>query len=122
MFFGIAIGRQLEFQAADQQNTPSGDTHNIIALVPVVAGAVLTLVGGARMSMLLRPSYLLLLGAALIVGALLGPRLTAQMFPKTKNYNWTWTSLMLLFVFRTVGIIFFSTGLLRLFWRGKDEA
>lgn len=123
MFFGIAIGRQLELQGgSDDPNALSGHARNIIALIPVVAGAILTFVGGVRISIVLRPLYLLLLGAVLVVGALAGPRSLAQFFPKIENYNWTGAPLMLLFVFRTIGIIFFSTGLLRLFWRGKGDA
>lgn len=122
MLFGIAIGRQLELQGLDDRSAASGPAHNTVALIPVVAGAVLSFVGGARLSMVLRPAYLLLLGPILVVGALAGPRLAAEVFPKIKNYNWTGASLILVFVIRTIGIIFFSTGLIRLFWRGKGEA
>jgi len=122
MLLGIAIGKQMALQPSDGTAIAFARGREIVPLIPAVAGALLTFWGGIRMSLAMRPLQLLILGPILIVGAYGGPLLAVQFFPEFGNHNWSGPSVLLLFTYRIVGLIFFSTALLRLLLRTKDKS
>lgn len=121
MIFGITIGKQMALQPSDGTMIAFARGREIVPLIPTIAGALLTFWGGIRMSLAMRPLHLLVLGPILLVGAYEGPFLAAELFPEIGNHSWTGPSVLLLFTYRIVGLIFFSTALLRLLLRTKDK-
>lgn len=110
MLFGFAISRQ-----------DSGTIHvfglrwwGSLSAMPVIAGGILAFVGAVRMSLVMRPLNLLVLGAALVVATFAVPISAAQLFPALKTYAWTGASQVPLWLSEFVGMMFVSTGVLRL--------
>jgi hypothetical protein len=91
---------------------PQGD---LSLFLPVIIGGLLTFVGGVRLSLLLRPWKVLLLGVALICATVLGPAAISAHISAMKDFGWAGPVLVPLFIGRILGIIFFATALLR--WR-----
>ncbi len=93
---------------------PQGD---LSLFLPVIVGGLLTFVGGVRLSLLLRPWKLLVVGVALICAAVLGPAAISLHIPAMKDFPWAGPVLVPLFIGRILGFIFFATALLRWFAR-----
>lgn len=110
MVFGFAIGRQ-----------DSGAIHVVgsrwwssLSAMPVIAGGILAFVGAVRMSLVMRPLNLLVFGVALVVATFAVPISAVQLFPALKTYAWTGASQVPIWLSELVGMMFFSTGVLRL--------
>jgi hypothetical protein len=115
MLFGVAVAMRPEFQSSDANSSSSVHINSVIARIPIVAGAVIALLGGTRMSMGIRPLARTLLGAGFFIGAVAAPILVTRLDPGVADQTWTTSTLMPFFVFRILGLIFASTGLLKVF-------
>ncbi len=115
MLFGVAVAMRPEFQSSDANSSSSVHINSVIARIPIVAGAVIALLGGTRMSMGIRPLARTLLGAGFFIGAVAAPILVTRLDPGVADQTWTTSALMPFFVFRILGLIFASTGLLKVF-------
>lgn len=121
MLFGVAIAMRPEFQSGDTDGSSSLHINPLIARIPIVAGGVIALLGGTRMSMAIRPLVRTLLGAGFFIGAVAAPILVTQLDPSWAIQSWTTSALMPFFVFRILGLIFAATGLLGVFPGDKGK-
>jgi len=121
MFLGIFITQHPQLLPTSNSGhfTPHG--RELLINTLIVGGGILTFLSGTRLGMSLRPLYLILVGASLAVGAVIGPVVAAQQFPSIRSYNWNQATLMPFFILRMVGIIFFSMGLLRWMVPGRSR-
>jgi len=121
MLVGVAVAMRPEFQNGDADAPSPLHINSIIARIPIVTGGVIALLGGTRMSMGIRPLARTLLGAGFFIGAIATPILVTQHDPSFTDQPWTTSALMPFFVFRILGLIFASTGLLRVFPGDKGK-
>lgn len=111
---GVAINQQSRLPGLQTETLDLPRVCNM-ALLPIGAGAILNFVAGAQLSAVLRPPYMLLLGAALTVGANFGLIAVDRIVLPVIDDNWVVVILTFLFVFRIVGLMFFLADLPRLF-------
>lgn len=121
MVFGVAVAMRPEFQNSDANSSSPVHINSLIARIPIVVGAVIALLGGTRMSMGIRPLARTLLGAAFFIGAVAAPMLVTKLDPSFVDQTWTTSALMPFFVFRILGLVCASTGLLRVFPGDKEK-
>jgi len=125
MLVGVGLANELQAgDAAASLSATGNEAQRIVPLVPSLAGALLTLWGAIRLSVLVSPLPLLLTGFFLEIAANIFPFAAAQLFPEMKTYHWILPSLLPLFVVRITGLLLFSTAVLRwlLSSRRKDAA
>jgi hypothetical protein len=115
MVFGVAITVRPEFQNGDANSSSPVHINYVIARIPIVVGAVIGLSGGTRMGMGIRPLARTLLGAGFFIGAVAAPIVATRLDPGLADQTWTTSALMPFFVFRILGLICASTGLLKVF-------
>lgn len=115
MLFGVAVAMRPEFQSSEANSSSPVHINSVIARIPIVAGAVIALIGGTRMSMGIRPLARTFLGAGFFIGAVAAPILATRFDPSLADQTWTTSALMPFFVFRILGLICASTGLLKVF-------
>jgi hypothetical protein len=115
MVFGVAVAMRPEFQNSDANSSSPVPINSVISRIPIVAGAVIALLGGTRMSMGIRPLARVLLGAGFLIGAVGAPIVATRLDPSLADQTWTTSALMPFFVFRILGLIYASTGLLKVF-------
>jgi hypothetical protein len=113
MILGIRLAHSY-----DPNNTTTAigtplNPNEITLFLPVIVGGLLSFVGGVRLSLLIRPWNMLLLGAVLLCAAMLGPAAISAHVPAMKDFSWTGPVLVPLFVGRILGFIFVSTSILR---------
>lgn len=99
----------------------AGSPNDITLFLPVIVGGLLTFVGGIRLSLLMRP-WMIFLGLALVCAAVLGPAVASTYVPAVREFHWTGAILVPLFIARTLGIVFSTTGTLRLLSRRGPNA
>jgi len=121
MLLGVAVAMRPEFQSGDADSSSSLHINSLIARIPIVAGGVIALLGGTRMSMAIRPFLRTLLGAGFFIGAVATPMVVTKLDPSFVDQTWTTSALMPFFVFRILGLIFASTGLLKVFPGDKEK-
>jgi len=114
MILGIAIGKEMAQQPSDGTMVAFARGREIVPLVPIVVGALLTFWGGIRMSLAMRRLHLLLLGPTLLLGAYEGSFLAAQLFPEIGGRGSNGALALPLFTHGIVGVGLFLTALLRL--------
>jgi hypothetical protein len=117
---GPAIGHQFDIPA----NTAVAvdDAGKIVPFVPGAAGALLTFWGAIRISVVARPLPLAAIGFILDIAANAVPFAAAHLIPGLATYHWTLPSLLPLFILRIVGLMFFSTAVVRLFAKERDKS
>jgi len=114
MLVGVGLANQLQVgDAAARLSAAGNETQRIVPLVPSLAGALLTLWGAIRLSILVSPLPLAVVGFILEIAANIFPFAAAQLFPEMKTYHWVLPSLLPLFVVRITGLMLFSTAVLR---------
>jgi hypothetical protein len=121
MLIGAAIGSQIQIESSANMMVSAKDAREIVALVPSIVGSLMTFVGSIRMSLTVRPLRLAALGFVLVVVASALPLAVAQVVPEMNTYKWTLPSVLPVFVLRIVGLIFFSTAVLRLLLGARDK-
>jgi len=121
MLIGVAIAGY-QFESTANALIPPDDTHEIVPLVPSVVGALFVFVGSIRVSLVVRPRRLALLGFILFIAATAIPLVLAQIFPRMITDRGTLPSLLPLVVLRIIGLIFLSTALLRLVLAARNKA
>ena len=82
-------------------------------VIPTLLGCVFIRVVGVRISLFAQPWGLVIVGCVLFWGAWLIP-IALLALPALKGFAWTRTDLLTLLVFRILGLIFSTTGALRL--------
>jgi len=113
MILSVALGHsfgELSFDKTRVAPDPSGD---LPFLVPALLGSLIAFVGGVRISLFARPWNLIAGGSALLLVSWFAPAVL-QLLPGLQDFAWTSTSLLVLFLLRILGIIFSTTGALRL--------
>jgi hypothetical protein len=120
MIVGAAIGHQ--FDSAANTAVAVDDAGKIVPLVPTAAGALLTFWGAIRISVVDRPLPLAAVGFILEIVANSVPFAAAHLIPGAAAYHWTLPSLLPLSIVRIVGLMFFSTAMLRLLTKGRDKS
>jgi hypothetical protein len=114
MLMGVGLANQLQVgDGAATLSAAGSGTQRIVPLVPSLAGALLTLWGAIRLSVLVSPLPLAVTGFLLEIAAHIFPFAAAQLFPEMKTYHWVLPSLLPLFVVRITGLMLFSTAVLR---------
>lgn len=113
VILGAAIAWEIPRREALAPYKRYFEVRNGLRTLPLVAGTILTWVGGVRVSLLVRPVYAILLGLCFIVIAALGPVAVAQFVPGFRNFNWTVEYTLPIYALQIAGFILMSTGLLR---------
>ncbi len=113
---GIVFGQLFDFQDVGGVRLVSLTGDGPAADLFLIVAAVLTVLGGARMTVTLWPGALLILGVVLLVAALAGPTIFVHLEPGVKVS----IPFLPLAVLEFIGAAFLGTGLRRLFW--KDRA
>lgn len=90
---------------------------DVTLFLPVIFGGLLSFVAGVRLSLLMRPWNTLVWGAVLVCAAMFVPAAISACVPAMKDFPWAGGILVPLFITRILGIIFFTTGILRMFVR-----
>src|ERR1700734_2143568 len=121
MLIGAAIGSQVQIESSASMMVTAKDAREIVSLVPSIIGSLMTFVGSIRMSLTVRPLRLAALGFVLVVAAGALPLAVSQVVPEMNTYKWTLPSVLPVFVLRIVGLIFFSTAVLRLLLGARDK-
>jgi hypothetical protein len=119
MIVGAAVGYQ--FDSAANTAVVVNDAGKIVPFVPTAVGALLTFWGAIRISVVARPLPLAAVGFILDIAANAVPFAAAHLITGVTTYHWTLTSLLPLFILRIVGLMFFSTAVVRLFANGRDK-
>jgi hypothetical protein len=112
---GIVFGQLFNFQDLGGVRLVSLTGDGPVADLLLIAAAALTVLGGARMTVTLRPGALLFLGALLLAAALAGPAIFVHLKPGAK----VTIPFLPLAVLEFIGAAFLGTGLRRLFWEGR---
>jgi hypothetical protein len=120
MLVGAAIGHQ--FNTATNTAVAVDDAGKIVSFVPATAGALLTFWGAIRISVVARPLPLAAVGFILDIAANAVPFAAAHLITGVATYHWPLTSLLPLFILRIVGLMLFSTAVLRLFVKARDKS
>jgi hypothetical protein len=87
----------------------------------VIVAAVLIVLGGARMTVSIRPVRLVLLGVLLLVVTLAGPGALSYVLPNMKIDRRTPSSFLIFAALEFVGAILLGAGLRRLLLRKQSE-
>ena len=113
MLIAIACAKQLESESTANMSLIGREAAKILPFIPCVAGALLTIWGAIRFSLVAPRLPLLAIGAILAITGIAFPIAANKVFPTLRNYHWSLPSLMLLFISRIVGLISFSIAVLR---------
>ena len=111
--FGIALTHSFPPGNANAAIGERFHPRESIRLAPIVAGGLLLFVSVVRLSLLMRPRNMLVLGMALVFGAVLVPVAVSTYLPAAWDSSWTGAVLEPLFIARILGLILLSTGILR---------
>jgi hypothetical protein len=112
---GIVFGQLFNSQDLGGVRLVSLTGDGSVADLLLIAAAALTILGGARMTVTLRPGALLFLGVVLLVAALAGPTIFVHLKPGAK----VTIPFLPLAVLEFIGAAFLGTGLRRLFSKGR---
>jgi drug/metabolite transporter (DMT)-like permease len=112
---GIVFGQLFDFQDVGGVRLVSLTGDGPVADLFLIVAAALTVLGGARMTVTLRPGALLILGVVLLVAALAGPTIFVHLDPRKKVS----IPFLPLAVLEFIGAAFLGTGLRRLFWNDR---
>lgn len=114
LVLGVAIGQQVDSQDPASFHVTS-IVYKLLSMLPVIAAAIVVVVGSIRLTVVVKPVYLFLLGIILVGGALVIPTLSTRFYREIKDPAWTRSSFLPLAVLEFVGAVFISIGLRRLF-------
>jgi hypothetical protein len=115
--FGIVVGKVFDFQDLGGVRLVSLTGDGPVADLFLIVAAALTVLGGARMTVTVRPGALLILGVVLLVAALAGPTIFVHLEPGAKVS----IPFLPLAVLELVGAGFLGTGLRRLFSKDRTK-
>jgi hypothetical protein len=82
-------------------------------MLPAIVGGLLAFVGGIRVSLFARPWILIIGGTLLLFTSWFAPAVVSGI-PALQNFSWTGPALLILILLRILGLIFSTTGVLRL--------
>lgn len=114
MLFGGAIAGWIQLEDSGGSLASTSSARLLIPLVPVGIGALLVLLGAARLVLSTRPAYLLLLGLFLDISAHSIPLTVPRIFSGASIGGWSLPGLLPLYVMQAVGLILISAAFLRL--------
>ena len=114
---GIIVGQLFDPEHPGRLHIVSLTGQGPVADLLLVFAAVLVVVAGARMTVTLRPSWLILLGLILLAVAFAGSFLITRISPNTRFS----IPFLPAAVTEFVGAVLVGSGLRRLIWREKDK-
>jgi hypothetical protein len=102
---------------ASEDTADNGKTwiswNQLPVVVPTLLGCVFILASGIRISLFARPWQLVIVGCALLWGAWLAP-VVLSAIPTLKGFVWTRADRLTILAIGTLGLIFSTSGALRL--------
>lgn len=117
----IAVSNQIPRSGPSNNGSLSVRTREALFLVPCVVGSVLMFAGFVRIGVTARPGLVLFGGLSLFLAASFLPLLSAPFLSAFATGHSTVPFLLPLFVFRVLGLILFSMGMLRSLSVGRKE-
>jgi hypothetical protein len=114
---GIVVGQVFDFEHSDKMHLVSLTGRGTLADLLLVAATILIVLGGARMSVTLRPSRLIFLGVVLLVAAFASPTIVAHI-SSGKRVSVAFLPLAGL---EFVGAALAGAGLRQLIWRDRTK-
>jgi hypothetical protein len=118
---GIVVAEAFDFQDAGKLHLVSLTGRGPLDDLLVIVAAVLIVLGGARMTVSIRPVRLVLLGVLLLVVTLAGPGALSYVLPNMKIDRRTPSSFLIFAALEFVGAILLGAGLRRLLLRKQSE-
>jgi hypothetical protein len=119
LFLSIALAYAIRPPSVSG-NRNLGATEELPYLLPTLLGGLLTFVAGIRVSLFARPWSLVIGGTFLLLTSWFAPIL-ASAVPVLKDFAWTGSTLLALLLLRILGLIFSTTGALRLLRREPTQ-
>lgn len=116
---GIAIAWKIPRREVQVPSKLLLEIRNGLRTLPLVAGTILTWVGGIRVSLVIRPVYAILFGLGFVVVATFAPVAMDKFLIDFKNFNWTVEYTLPIYALQITGFILLSTGLLRFLFRNR---
>jgi hypothetical protein len=120
LILSLTLSHSLGLLAADPATQMPDFSSQLPFLLPALLGSLFAFVGGVRISRFARPWNLVLGGCALLATSWFAPNAMAAL-PGSRDFAWTKTRMLMLFFLRILGLIFSTTGTLRLL-HGKKGA
>lgn len=114
MLLGGAIAGRIQVEDSGGSLASTSSARLLVPLVPVGIGALLVLLGAARLVLSTRPAYLLLLGLFLDISAHSIPLTALKIISGASTEGWSLPWLLPLYVMQAVGLILISAAFLRL--------
>jgi hypothetical protein len=114
---GTVVSQLFDFEDLGKLRLISLTGQGPVADILLIVAAVLVVLGGIRMTVIMRPRSLIFLGAVILVAALAGPAMIARVSSSTKFSIPFLASTVL----ELVGAILVGAGLRRLFWQDRTK-
>jgi hypothetical protein len=119
LFLSIALTYSSQTSSPVGSSKPMSSTE-LPYVLPTLLGGLLTFVAGIRVSLFARPWNLVLGGVALVLTSWFAPAVVSAI-PQLRDLAWTGSTLLALLLFRILGLIFSTTGALRLLRKQPTE-
>ena len=113
----LSIAFAHSFQVAPSEtNERLSPSDQVPFLLPTLVGGLLTLMAAMRIAVFARAWILVVVGVALYVAAWLTPSATL-LISTMKEFTWSTSELLVLGIFRILGLFLSTSGALRLLFR-----
>jgi hypothetical protein len=113
LVLGVVISQGVDTQDASTYRFTS-IVYKVSTMIPVIAAAIVVVLGGLRLAAVIKPVYLFVLGIILVGGAIAIPTLSTRFYREIKDQAWTVSSFLPFAVVEFVGAVYISIGLRRL--------
>jgi uncharacterized membrane protein YeaQ/YmgE (transglycosylase-associated protein family) len=114
---GTVVSQLFDFENLGKLRLISLTNQGPVADILLIVAAVLVVLGGVRMTVIMRPRSLIFLGAVILVAALAGPAMIARL---SSNIKFS-IPFLASTVLGLVGAILVGAGLRRLFWQDQTK-
>lgn len=112
LLLSIALAYSAQSASLAETSQPSSSVQ-LPYLIPTLLGGLLTFIAGIRVTLFARPWNLVFGGVILVLASWFAPAAISAI-PQLKGLTWTGPTLLALLLFRILGLIFSTTGALRL--------
>lgn len=112
LFLSLALAHSFSTSPPSDPSNPSFP-DDLPFMLPALVGGLLIFVGAVRVSLFARPWNLVIAGAVLLLASWFAPFVVSAI-PALKDFLWNRPTLLVLILFRILGLILSTTGALRL--------